>query len=84
VARYNIELRNVTHVQETLVVEAEDLTALRHQVALFVGDLLKEHAAQVWQDQDWQIEATDEEGLILFTMSVFASDTAATMPRRHR
>jgi hypothetical protein len=65
-------------------VELEDLAALRHQVALFVGDLLKEHAQEIWQDQDWHVEATDADGLILFTMSVFASDTAATMPRRHR
>ncbi len=83
-ARYNIELRNITHVRETLAVEADDLTALRVEVARFVGELLKEHATQIWSDQDWQVEATDENGLILFTMSIFASDTAATMPRRHR
>jgi hypothetical protein len=80
---YNIELRTVTHVRETLVVEADDLTLLRVEVARFVGELLRDHAAQVWKDEDWQVEATDANGLILFTMSVFASDTAATMPRRH-
>ena len=82
-ARYNIELRTITHVRETLVVEKDDLTALRVEVARFVGELLRDHAAQIWKDEDWQVETTDENGLILFTMSIFASDTAATMPKRH-
>lgn len=81
-ARYNIELRSLSHVATTLEVERDDLTGLRIEVARFVGELLKDHAAQIWSDQDWQVEATDETGLILFTMNVFASDTAATMPRR--
>jgi hypothetical protein len=80
--RYNIELRSETHVRETLVVERDDLTALRIEVAQFVGELLKEHAAQIWADQDWRVDATAEDGLILFTMSVYASDTSATMPSR--
>jgi hypothetical protein len=83
VAIYHIELRNVTHIHETVDVEMADLSALRVEVARFVGEMLKDHAAQVWEDQDWQVVATDERGLILFTISVFASDTAATMPRRH-
>ena len=82
VPRYNIELRSVSHVATTLEVQRDDLKGLRVEVARFVGELLKDHAEQVWTDQDWQVEATDESGLILFTMNVFASDTAATMPRR--
>jgi hypothetical protein len=82
VARYNIELRSLSHVSTTLEVERDDLTALRVEVARFVGELLKDHAEQVWSDQDWKVEATDQNGLILFTMDIFASDTAATMPRR--
>ena len=80
--RYNIELRSVSHVATTLEIERNDLKSLRIEVAQFVGELLKDHAEQVWTDEDWQVEATDESGLILFTMHVFASDTAATMPRR--
>ena len=80
--RYHIEMRNVTHISQTLEVERDDLTALRIEVATFVGEMLREHAAQVWSDQDWEVIATDERGLILFTMSIFASDTSATMPSR--
>ena len=84
VTQYRIELRSNSHVATTLKVDREDLTALRVEVARFVGELLKDHAAQIWTDEDWQVEATDEKGLILFTMNIFASDTAATMMPRRR
>ena len=82
--RYHLELRSETHVRETLVVERDDLTALRIEVAQFVGELLKDHAGQIWADRDWRVDATDGDGLILFTISVFASDTSAIMPYRSK
>lgn len=80
--RYNIELRTNTTVRETLPVEAQDLTALRVEVARFVGCVLREHAAQIWIDEDWRVDATDERGLILFVMNISATNSAATMPMR--
>ena len=82
--RYHLELRSETHVRETLAVEQNDLTCLRVEMARFVGELLKDHAEQIWVDEDWRVDATDEQGLILFTMHVFASDTSATMPYRSK
>jgi hypothetical protein len=79
---YNIELRSESHVATTLQVDRDDADALRIEVAKFVGELLKDHAGQIWEDQDWRVDATDDTGLILFVMHVFASGTAATMPRR--
>ena len=46
--RYNIELRSESHVADTLMVESDDLDALRVEVAQFVGELLKDHAGQIW------------------------------------
>lgn len=80
--RYFIGLRSETHLNETLQVERDDLTSLRIELARFVGDLLKEHAAVVWEDRDWRVDVTDENGLILFVMEIQASDTAATRPYR--
>ena len=84
VPRFHIELRSTSHVATTLEIDRDDLAGLRVEVARFIGELLKDHAAQIWKDEDWQVEATDEKGLILFTMNVFASDTAATMMPRRR
>jgi hypothetical protein len=64
------------------VVERDDLTALRIELARFVGDLLKKHAEIIWQDQDWRVDVTDERGLILYVMEISATDSAATMRYR--
>jgi hypothetical protein len=48
VAKYNIELRTEQRVWETLLIESADLTALRIEVACFVGELLKDHAGKIW------------------------------------
>ena len=82
--RFHIELRSRSHVATTVEIDRDGLTALRIEVAQFVGEILKDHAEQIWADEDWQVEATDEKGLILFTMHLFASDTAATMMPRRR
>ncbi|HYW17346.1 MAG TPA: hypothetical protein VE891_14495 [Allosphingosinicella sp.] len=77
---FNIELRSADRVWETLEVERDDVAALRVEMARFVGQLLRDHAAQVWEDRDWRVDVTDEAGLILYVMHISASDTAATMP----
>ena len=82
--RFHIELRSKSHVATTVDLNRDDLTAVRIEVARFVGELLRDHAEQIWSDEDWQVEATDAKGLILFTMHIFASDTVATMMPRRR
>lgn len=79
---YHIELRTAERVWDTLDVERADVDALRVEMARFVGQMLRDHAKQVWADQDWRIDVTDEAGLILYVMHVSATDTAATMPLR--
>ena len=80
--RYNIELRTADRVWETLAVERDDHEGLRIEMARFVGELLKDHAGRIWQDQDWRVDVTDEAGLILYVMNIFATDSAATMASR--
>lgn len=79
---YHLELRSVDRVWETLDVEREDLTALRVEMARFVGQLLQDHAGQIWADGDWRVDVTDDSGLILYVMHISATDTAATMQLR--
>jgi hypothetical protein len=79
---YHIELRTAGQVWETLDVQRDDVPALRIEMARFVGELLKDHALKVWEDQDWRVDVTDEKGLILYVMHIGATDTAATMMLR--
>ena len=46
------------------------------------GELLKDHAGQIWVDEDWCVDATDEAGLILFVIQISATDMAATRPMK--
>ncbi len=81
-AHYNIELRTDSHVATAVSVESQDLTALRIELASFVGQMLKEHALQIWVDEDWRVDVTDHTGLILFVMEISASNSPATKPLR--
>ena len=79
---YHIELRTADQVWETVDVARDDLEGLRIEMARFVGQLLQDHARQIWADRDWRVDVTDETGLILYVMHIFAIDSAATMPLR--
>jgi hypothetical protein len=82
VARYSINIRTESHIADSLVVEKDDVTALRLELARFVGELLKDHAELIWVDEDWQIDVTDQAGLILYVMHISAAQTPATMGNR--
>lgn len=81
-SQYNIELRTEKRVWETLLVESDSLQALRIEVANFVGELLKDHAAQIWVDEDWRVDGTDERGLILYVMHLSAIQAPAVAQER--
>ena len=77
-AQYNINVRTGSHIADTESVEMASLDALRIEMAVFVGELLKNHADLIWKDQDWQVDVTDVSGLILYVLHISASETAAT------
>lgn len=80
---YHIELRTQDRIWDTLKIERDDMDALRVELSVFVGDLLKEHAQKIWLDQDWRVDVTDHRGLILYVLHIFATDSAAvSAPRR--
>lgn len=82
--KYNIELRTQDRVWETLAVDCDNQSELRIEVARFVGELLKDHAAQIWADEEWRVDVTDSTGLILFIMHLIVTDSAAAAPMRHQ
>jgi hypothetical protein len=76
-AEYHINIRTESHIADTLTVEKDDLTELRLELARFVGELLETHADQIWVDEVWQIDVTDEAGLIIYVMNIAASEAVA-------
>jgi hypothetical protein len=68
-----------SHIADSVDVEASNLTNLRLELARFVGELLKDHAALLWADQDWQVDVTDATGLTPYAVHISANETAATV-----
>lgn len=62
--------------------EKKDIRGLRVELGRFVGQMLRDHAEQIWSDQDWRVDVTDASGFILYVMHLSATDTAATMTLR--
>lgn len=76
--RFNLNVRTESHIAATMIVEKDDLHSLRLEMAQFVGNLLKNHAELIWSDEDWQIDVSDDRGLIIYAMHVSAFKTPAT------
>lgn len=49
----------------------------RVEAAKRIGLLLHAHAGKLWVDEDWQMDVTDETGLILFVISIVAIKSSA-------
>lgn len=79
---YHFEVRTQTHVMITEGAELADSSAARIEAAKRIGKLLHDHAGQIWVDEEWQMDVTDEKGLILYVISVAAMRSAATMLTR--
>jgi hypothetical protein len=77
--KFRINIRTASHIADTLEVEKESHTELRIELARFVGELLRDHAELIWTDEDWQIDVSDEAGLILYVMHIAAMRSPATL-----
>jgi hypothetical protein len=70
-------------VTATEVAELRDSEEARVEAAKRIGLLLHAHVGKLWVDEDWQMDVTDDAGLILFVINVAAMSSAATSdPRR--
>ncbi len=65
----------------TEVADLRNADAARVDAARRVGIFLQEHASKIWADENWQMDVTDESGLILFVITVQALKSAATSTR---
>ena len=61
----------------TEVMDRPDSEA-RIEAAKRIGLLLHAHASKLWAHEDWQMDVTDDAGLILFVINICAMKSAAT------
>ena len=76
---FHFQVRTESHVLLAETDELQNLDEARVEASRRAGALLLKHAGQLWVDQDWRMDVTDERGLILFVISISAMKTAATM-----
>ena len=75
--RFHFQVRTETHVMLTEVVDLSDSDEARIEAAKRIGLLLHAHASKLWVDEEWQIDVTDDTGLILFVINISAMKSAA-------
>jgi hypothetical protein len=75
---FHFQVRTDSHVLITEPLELANTTEARIEAAKRTGDLLRAHADQIWVDEDWRIDVTDAQGLILFVLHIAAHRTSAT------
>jgi len=72
--RFHFQVRTGTHV---MVTEAADLG--NSDDARVIELLLHAHAGKLWADEEWQMDVTDDKGLILFVINIAAMKSSATL-----
>jgi hypothetical protein len=76
--RFHFQVRTPSHVMLSEVMDFADSGEARIEAARRIGVLLQTHAVALWTDQDWQMDVTNEEGLILFVIYVQAMKSPAS------
>jgi hypothetical protein len=56
----------------------QETAEARVEAAKRIGLLLHAHASKLWVDEDWQMDVTDDTGVILFVITIGAMRSSAT------
>jgi hypothetical protein len=54
-----------------------DHNAARIMAVKYAGELLRDHPTLIWSGQDFRVEVTGEDGLLLFTIVIVGVDAPA-------
>ncbi len=61
--------------------ELSSIAEARKAATTYAGEILTNNPDEVWESNELTVTTTDERGLILFTISVHATGSAATSGR---
>ena len=78
--RYYFSIADGNSPVEPDGIELRDLAAARVEAVRLAGEMLKDHAEAFWHFGDWRLSVRDETGLILFSLTMFATEGAAFKP----
>lgn len=78
---YHFNVHDGVSIPDPEGTELPDLQSARKAAVQLCGALLTEQAEAFWNEKEWSLDVCDHSGLILFKLTFFATDTAATMHR---
>lgn len=76
--RFHFNVHDGVGVPDDEGTELPNLEAARHEAVKLAGLLLQENAAEFWNGEQWDMDVTDERGLILFTLTFLATNAPST------
>ena len=77
--RFHFQVRTGTHVMVTEAADLGNSDDARVEAAKRIGLLLHAHAGKLWADEEWQMDVTDDTGLIPFVINIAAMKSSATL-----
>jgi hypothetical protein len=75
--RFYFHLNDGTEHPDRLGSDLPGLEAVREYAAAYLGELLRESGGSVLNGDDWRLNVTDEAGLVLLTIHIFAIESAS-------
>jgi hypothetical protein len=77
VALFHFNLRDGAYYRDPDGTELPDLRAARVEAVKLAGQLLLDKPDKFWEGSEWQVEVTDDSGLIIFRLDFTATDAPA-------
>ena len=74
--RYHFNVEDGQSVVDPEGTVLPDLQAARREAVRLAAGLLDDNAAEFWATGEWNLVVTDDTGLVLFTLTFFAQESA--------
>jgi hypothetical protein len=81
-ARYFFNVTDGEYIADDVGIEFASLDLAKAEAVELATRLLRDNATRFWQGVDWMIEVTDETGLILFSLTFMATESATLRASR--
>jgi hypothetical protein len=79
---YHFHIHDGVSTPDVEGTELGNVEQAREQAVRLAGELLCMHPRAFWQGDEWVMEVTDHDGLMLFTITFFVTDAPASSRRR--
>lgn len=77
---FHIDVRQGATLRESFPYAATSRDVVRVEVGRFVGELMRDHADQIWSDRDWEISVSEVGRGPLYRMRIGAETLTQATP----